>query len=78
MVVMYSQLTQEVRVVFHIATDEHTAYQIIGAEGQTIRKGKLPPGIQSHNISTTGLPEGKYTFTAKDVSVPFEKRKLFN
>ncbi|MBN8670096.1 MAG: hypothetical protein J0L80_05395 [Chitinophagales bacterium] len=78
MVIMYSQLTQEVRIVLHSQTHEHIAYQITTTDGQLIRKGKLTPGANSYNVSTKGLPSGKYLFTTENCTQPFEKRGMFD
>jgi len=75
---MYSQLTQEVRIVLTGTTLEHITYQITTQDGQLIRKGKLVPGSQSYNVSTKGLPSGKYVFTTELCSQPFEKRGIFD
>lgn len=75
---MYSQFTQEVRVVFKQQMNEYVYYQILNTEGQIIRKGKLSPGISSHNISTAGLPDGKYLFESEDSTFYFDKRKFFS
>jgi hypothetical protein len=75
---MYSQLTQEVRIVLTATTHEHITYQITTPEGQMIRKGRLIPGSQSYNVSTKGLPSGKYVFITELCSQPFEKRGMFD
>lgn len=78
MVIMYSQLTQEVRIVLHSQIHEHIAYQITTTDGQLIRKGKLTPGANSYNVSTKGLPSGKYLFTTEHCTQSFEKRGMFD
>ncbi|MBS1772456.1 MAG: hypothetical protein JST82_06340 [Bacteroidetes bacterium] len=76
--IMYSQLTQEVRVVFSSTPSEHTHYRILNTEGLVIRKGKLLPGNLTHNISINGLPSGRYVFESDTASLQFEKRTLFD
>lgn len=77
MLIMYSHFTQEVRVVFKHEPEKHVHYQITDNEGQIIRKGKLAPGNMSHNISTAGLPDGKYLFESGDATFHFDKQKFF-
>jgi hypothetical protein len=78
MVVMYSQLTQEVRVVLSSITDEYISYRITTPDGQLIRQGRFVPGSQSYNVSTKGLPSGKYIFMTDGNKQPFEKRGMFD
>lgn len=78
MLIMYSHFTQEVRVVFKREPEEHVYYRIIDHEGHIIRKGKLSPGTTSHNISTAGLPDGKYLFESNDSTFYFDKQKFFS
>jgi hypothetical protein len=75
---MYSHFTQEVRVVFKREPEEHVHYRIVDNEGQIIRKGKLSAGAISHNISTAGLPDGKYLFESEDSAFYFDKQKFFS
>jgi len=77
MLIMYSQLANEVRIILHEEQGNSATYEIFDADGKLVRKGNLTPKNTIHNISTKGMPEGVYHFRLQDQSIQFEKRSLF-
>jgi len=77
MLIMYSHLANEVRIVLNDDRKVQLVYHIFDKEGKLVRKGNLPQYGRTHNISTNGMPEGQYVFSLEDKSIRFEKRSLF-
>ncbi len=75
--IMYSHLANEVRVVLNEDQGELLQYEFSDEHRRVVRRGKLPQQTKTHNISTSGLPDGLYQFHIGDKTISFEKRKLF-